>query len=70
MEKLVGYLETKESSEDDMDRYIKQVADYSAKMQDDQVLNTMSPDSKDVYVNALKSRRKDVLKKMADSNTN
>ena len=75
MEKLVGYLETKDKSQstpanDNMDQYIKQVADYSEKMQDDNVLNTMSPESKEVYVNALKTRRKNVLKKMAESNNN
>jgi hypothetical protein len=73
MEKLVGLLETKDKSQstppgDSMDKYIRQVADYSEKMQNDNVLNTMSPDSKEVYVNALKTRRKNVLKKMAESN--
>ena len=51
-----------------MDQYIKQVADYSEKMQDDNVLNSMSPESKEVYINALRSRRKDVIKKMAENN--
>ena len=69
MEKLVGYLENKESVQSDsMDQYIKQVADYSEKMQDDNVLNSMSPESKEVYINALRSRRKDVIKKMAENN--
>jgi hypothetical protein len=69
MDKLVGYLDSKKdrNQNDSMDRYIKQAADYSEKMQDQNALNTMSPDSKEVYVNALKTRRKDVLKKMTES---
>ena len=74
MEKLVGYLENKnksssEEKSDTMDRYLSQVADYLVKMKDDTVLNAMSPDSKAVYVTALKNRQKDVLNKLAGNDS-
>jgi hypothetical protein len=69
MEKVVEYLESKDKKESPgVDKYIRQVADYSQMMVDSTVLNTMTPNSRSVYVDTLKRQRKSVLDKMnADS---
>ena len=58
---------TKVGNDDKMDGYISKVADYSQKMQDKTILDTMSPDSKEMYVQTLKKQRKEILQKMADA---
>ena len=68
MERVASYLDAKGvRKEDTMDSYIKKVADYSQKMQDDAILDSMSPSSKGMYVETLKKQRKNLLLKMANA---
>ena len=46
---------------------IKQVADFSRMMVDMDVLDTMSPDSKNTYLTELQTERKQLLKKMSSA---
>jgi hypothetical protein len=56
----------------EMDRCIRQVANYSQMMVDSSVLDTISsPASKSVYLDTLKKQRKNLLEKMnADNESN
>jgi hypothetical protein len=72
LDRVVSFVEsrntgTEQRNEDRMDGYIAKVADYSQKMQDITTLDTMSPDSKSMYVDTLKKQRKHLLKKMCES---
>ena len=63
-------VEQEQSSSDSIDASLKRVHDYSVKMQDVAVLETMSPASKELYVGTLKKQRKELLQKMkSDSDT-
>jgi hypothetical protein len=74
MERVVDYLDAKQRREQDtqtsMDGYIRQVADYSQMMKDSSVLETMSPESKELYVTTIKQQRKSVLEKMKTESSN
>lgn len=61
IDRVAGYLEAKQ---EDAREDLNQVAKYSQMMTDESVLDTMSPDSKDVYLSTLKKKRKDLLTKM------
>ena len=50
--------------EDATDSNLRKVANYSSMMVDNAVLDTMSPESKRVYVDSLKKKRKDVLDRL------
>lgn len=45
---------------------LRQVAEFSRMMTDSSVLDTMSPDSKEVYLESLKDERKNVMKQLRD----
>jgi hypothetical protein len=67
MEKVATFLQAKSQDKKEspkIDRYIRQVASYSQMMVDSSVLDTMTPNSKAVYVDTLKRQRKSVLDKM------
>jgi hypothetical protein len=49
---------------DEEDGYINLIADYSKKMVDSVVLDTMSPESQKKYKDTLKRKRKDILDKL------
>ena len=66
---LATALVEKNNTTDSADDYIEKVAGYSEKMQDKNILNTMSPDSKELYLNSLKKQRKVYLQKLKDDNT-
>ena len=65
LEKVASWIENKGKAHD-MDSCISKVADYSKKMRDSSILETMSPESRDLYVRTIKKQRKEILKKMAD----
>jgi hypothetical protein len=68
MDRAVAMMEknSQGAENDRTDNYINKVAEYSQKMSDTNILDTMSPDSKNVYVATLKNRRKEILKKMSE----
>lgn len=66
MERVVSLLDKKEQESDNEAGRIKQVTEYSKMIGDSAVLETMSPDSKDVYVSAVKKKRKFPLQKMSN----
>ena len=51
-----------------MDKYIRQVTDYSNMMLNNSVLATMSPNSQTLYIDTLRKERKNIFDKMADGN--
>lgn len=77
MDKLAAYIDVKAKAEikrspdrfEKIDKYIDQVERYSQKMNDSALLDTMSPESKETYVAAIKRRRKQVLKQMDDEDS-
>jgi hypothetical protein len=69
LDRVCSYVESRNGgSEDRIKGYIDTVADYSQKMQDNTTLDTMSPDSRAMYVDTLKKQRKLLLQKMNDDN--
>jgi len=73
IDKVMLYLDSKSSAEDkkSMDSCIRRITDYSSMMSGSTVLNTMSPDSRNLYVNGLKLERKQLLTEMTrDTNVN
>jgi hypothetical protein len=58
----------KEEKEASIDERLRQVADYSRMLEDDKVLETMSPASSEVYKASLKKRRKDILNELSKQN--
>ena len=71
MERVVEYLDKKTDKGDTPHKqragYIKEVADYSRMMQDDTVLDSMSPDSRGYYLDSIKKQRKEVLNRIKGS---
>jgi hypothetical protein len=64
LDRVCSFVESRNVEEDVVDGYISKVADYSQKMQDSTTLETMSPDSKEMYVESLKKQRKHLLRKI------
>lgn len=66
----MNYFDSKEDRElaSSMDTYINQVAGYSQMINDTGILETMSPDSKETYIDCLRRQRKNVLDKMKQDN--
>ena len=60
---LATALVEKNNTTDSADDYIEKVVGYSEKTQDKNILNTMSPDSKELYLNSLKKQKKVHLQK-------
>jgi hypothetical protein len=72
MDKVAAFLESKQpkvTATDERDKDIRKVAEYSQMMNDDIVLNSMSPESRDQYLAALRKQRKDVLSKFSSTNS-
>ena len=67
---VITRLEKNDATSNAADNYIDKVAGYSHKMQDHNTLNTMSPESKEVYLNSLKKQRNLYLQKLKDENAN
>ena len=67
---VITRLEKNDATSNAADDYIDKVAGYSQKMQDHNTLNTMSPESKEVYLNSLKKQRNLYLQKLKDENAN
>jgi hypothetical protein len=67
LDRIATYMDNKEEPEK-IDRYIDKVADYSKKLTDNEILDSMSPESKEVFLQAVKKRRKEILHKMVDDN--
>ena len=66
MNKVNIFLEqSKQDTPKKMDSLIKKVTNYLQMMQDKTVLDTMPPDSRDVYVKILKEQHKEALNKMS-----
>jgi hypothetical protein len=70
LDRVCSYVEQRNRSEDPIDRYIDKVSDYSQKIRDNSTLETMSPDSKELYVQTLKKRRKTLLQKLNEDTDN
>lgn len=71
LDRVCSYVDSRNSGSDDrIGSYIAKVADYSQKMQDNTTLDTMSPDSKAMYVDTLKKQRKRLLQKMQEDSDN
>jgi hypothetical protein len=70
--RVTNYLEARapKNTTSEMDTYIRQVADYSQKMVDNAVLETLTPNSKSVYISAIEKERKKVLEKMKKGSDN
>jgi hypothetical protein len=71
MEKVASFVKAKStatvSDSTSVDTYIHQVTSYSQMMRDTQVLDTMSPESKNTYLATLQMQRKQLLQKMSAS---
>ena len=57
--------QSKQDTPKKMDSLIKKVTNYLQMMQDKTVLDTMPPDSRDVYVKTLEEQHKEALNKMS-----
>lgn len=70
VDRVMNYFDSKEDRElaSSMDTYINQVAGYSQMINDTGILETMSPDSKETYIDCLRRQRKNVLDKMKQDN--
>jgi hypothetical protein len=64
LQSVRDYLSAKNKPAESMDHYLCQVADYSQMMKNENVLDTMSPESKKVYLDSLKKQRKSILEKL------
>ena len=58
--------EEREEEGNKTDRHLNEVHNCSVNVRDESALETMSPESKDVHLEALKKQRKDVLKKLQE----
>jgi hypothetical protein len=64
MSRVVSLLDDKSKGNNRVDDCLQKVADYSHKMQDDKVLDTMSPESRKQYLGMLQQERKKILTQM------
>jgi len=67
LDQVVSYMEDKKKasvSTTAIHQSIRQVTEYSQMIQDETVLDTMSPDSRRLYVDTIKTERKRVLEEM------
>jgi hypothetical protein len=67
MDSVRAYLQKKSHIEGNtQDHNLRKIAEYSRMMTDTSVLETMSPDSKEVYLESLKKERKNVMNQLKD----
>jgi hypothetical protein len=70
LDRVMTYVESSiGGNQDKIGGYIAKVADYSQKMRDSDTLETMSPNTKELYVDTLKKQRRLFVQKMNDENT-